>query len=145
MVTWKKVVLWITGTLLVIFGGCAALLERLGADMCATTVIDQFPSPGGKLKAVVFQVDCGATSDFNSHVSIVAGDADPSKKDSIPKSFFAADGDRGQAPAGKGGGPEVRISWKGQNQLEIQHHNLVRLIRAETKSNGVIIDYATFR
>jgi len=145
MATWKKVVLWIIGTLLVIFGGCAALLERLGADMCATTVIDQLPSPSGKLKAVVFQIDCGATTGFNSHVSIVPADTDTSKKNSLPQSFFAVDGNHGQAPAGKGGGPEVLISWKGDDHLEIQHHNLVRVIRTESKSKGVAIDYTTFR
>jgi hypothetical protein len=145
MSTWKKVVLWVIGTLLVMFGGCAALLERRGADMCATTVIEQFPSPSGKLKAVVFQIDCGATTGFNSHVAIVTADTDTSKKDSLPQSFFAADGNQGHAPAGKGGGPEVRISWKDDSHLEIQHHGLVRLIRAEQKFNGVTIDYTTFR
>ncbi|MBK7674704.1 MAG: hypothetical protein IPJ27_07990 [Candidatus Accumulibacter sp.] len=144
MATWKKVTLWIVGTVLVMFGGCAALLHRVSADMCATTVIDQLPSPNGKLKAVVFQIDCGATADFNSHVSIVTADTDTSKKDALPKSFFAADGNRGQAPAGKGG-PEVRLSWKDGNHLEIQHHHRVRLIRAETISNGVTIGYTTFR
>ena len=145
MASWKKVTLWIVGPLLVMFGGCAALLHRFSADMCATTVIDQFPSPSGKLKAVVFQIDCGATTDFNSHVSIVPADADTSKKDSLPQSFFAADGNRGKAPSGKGGGPEVRLSWKNDRQLEIQHHDHVRLIRGESKSNGVTIDYTTFR
>jgi hypothetical protein len=145
MATWKKVTLWIAGTLLVMFGGCAALLNRLGSDMCGTTVIDQVPSTSGKLKAVVFQIDCGATTDFNSHVSIVAADADTSKTGSLGQSFFAADGNSGQAPAGKGGGPEVRLSWKDDRHLEIQHDAHVRLIRTEPKSSGVTIGYTTFR
>lgn len=145
MATWKKVVLWVIGTPLVMFGGCAALLARLGADMCAESMIDQFPSPSGKLKAVVFQIDCGATTSFNSHVSIVPADTDTSKKDSLPQSFFVADGNRGQAPTGKGGGPEVRVTWRDDGHLEIQHHHLAHLIRAELKSEGVTIDYTPFR
>lgn len=145
MATWKKVVLWSIGTLVVMFGGCAALLERIGADMCATTVIDQVPSPNGKLKAVLFQIDCGATSGFNSHVAIVSAGTDTSKNDSLPQSFFAADGNHGQAPAGKGGGPEVRIAWKDDRHLEIHYHSLVRIIRAESKYNAVAIGYTKFR
>lgn len=145
MATWKKVTLWTAGTLLVVFCGFATLLDRIGADMCVTTVIDQYPSPKGRLKAIVFQIDCGATTDINSHVVILPADADTSKKDSLPQSFFAADGNRGQAPAGIGGGPEVRLSWKDDSHLEIQHHDRVRLIRAEQKSNEITIGYTTFR
>ena len=138
-------VLWVLGTLIVSFVGCAVLLDHLFADMCATTVIDQVASPNGKLKAVLFQVDCGATTDFNSHVAIIPSNIDSSQKDSLPQSFFAADGNHGRAPAGKGGGPEVQLRWQTDNRLEIQHHNLVRIIRAETKSEDVAIQYQTFR
>lgn len=131
--------------LLAVFGGCALLVYSLPDDMCATTTIDQIPSPGGTLKAVVFQIDCGATTDFNSHVAIVAADTDLSKQDSLPQSFFAADGNHGLAPSGREGGPEVLIAWKDERHLEVQHHALVRLIRAEKKSNGVSINYTPFR
>lgn len=145
MATWKKVILWLFGTLILIFGGCAVLLDHLFADMCPTTIIDQVASSNGKIKAVLFQIDCGATTDFNSHVAIVPSNTDTSQKNSLPKSFFAADGNHGRAPAGNGGGPEVRLRWQADNLLELQHHNLVRVIRADAKSEGVTIDYQTIR
>jgi hypothetical protein len=145
MATWKKIALWFFGTLIVTFAGCVALLIHLFADMCATTVVDQVASPNGKLKAVLFQIDCGATTDFNSHVTIVPSNVDTSQKDSLPESFFAADGNHGRAPAGNGGGPEIRLHWQAEDRLELQHHNFVRLIRSETQSEGVTIDYQTFR
>lgn len=149
MKTWKKVTLWMIGVVAVVFGGgmliVAAVFGDAFDDMCATTVIDQFASPSGKLKAVLFQIDCGATTGFNSQVSIVPGNVDITQKDSIPKSFFAANDNHGQAPAGKGGGPEVRLAWKTDDLLEIQHHDLAGIIRAESKSKGVFIEYRTYR
>ncbi len=145
MATWKKVLLGLLVALIVTVASCIALLDHLFPDSCATTVIDQVASPSGKLKAVVFQIDCGATTDFNSHVAIVPSDRDVSQKDSLPKSFFVVDGNHGRAPAGKGGGPEVRINWVSDTRLEIQHHDLVRIISAKASSKGVQVDFRTFR
>ena len=146
MVTWKKIVAWMVGTIVVIgCGGVAATLYFLSADdgMCATIVIDSFPSPDGKAKAVLYQIDCGATTGFNSHVSILSGNSNVLKKNSMPQSFFAADGNK--APVGKAGGPDVRISWLKNDRLEIQHHQDARVIRAKSKEKGVAIDYKQYR
>lgn len=145
MTTWKKVLLGLLIALIVTFAGCVALLDHLFSDMCATTVIDQVASPNGKLKAVLFQIDCGATTDFNSQVAIVPREKDVFQKDSLPKSFFAADRDHGRAPASNGGGPEVRLIWLSDTRLKIQHHDLARIIRAEASSKGVAVDYQSFR
>lgn len=145
MATWKKVVLGLLTVAFVTIGGCITLLDHLFSDMCLTTVNKQVASPSGKLKAVVFQIDCGATSDFNSQVAIILGNKDISGKDALPKSFFAADRDHGRAPEGKEHGPEVRLNWLSDSRLEIQHHELARIIRAENTSKGVAVDYRTFR
>lgn len=130
---------------IVTIGGCLALLDHLFTDMCATTVIDQVASPSGKLKAVEFQIDCGATTDFNSQVAIVQGNKDVTEKDALPKSFFVADRDHGRAPEGKEHGPEIRLNWLSDSSLEIQHHELSRIIRAEKSSKSVAVDYRSFR
>lgn len=145
MALWKKLTLAVLGTLIVITGGCLAWLDRLSAGLCAQTIIEQVPSPSGKLKAIVFQIDCGATTDFNSHVSIVRSNAAVSSKSELPKSFFVIDTNHGQAPEGKEHGPEVRLKWLSDEHLDIQHHELARVIRAETSSDTVQINYATFR
>jgi hypothetical protein len=121
------------------------LVSGFASGMCGTFVLDEFASPNGKLKAVLHQIDCGATTGFNSHVSIVEGSANTSQKDTIPKSFFVAEINGAATPSGKGGGPEVRLQWQADNRLEIQHHNLARVIRAENKSQGVAIEYRSFR
>jgi hypothetical protein len=141
----EKVALALLTTGILAIGGCIALLDHLFSDMCGTTVTDQVASPSGQLKAVVFQIDCGATTGFNTQVAIVPGSRDISGKDAIPKSFFAADGNHGKAPEGKVHGPEVRLHWLSDSSLEIQHHELARVIRAEQSSKGVAVAYRTFR
>jgi len=127
MATWKKIVLGILTVVIVTIGGCFVLLDYLFSDslfseLCATTIIDQVASPNSKLKAVVFQIDCVATTDFNSHVAIVPGNKDVFQKNALPKSFFAADRNHGKAPEGKAHGPEVRLNWLSDTNLEMVRH-----------------------
>lgn len=145
MATWKKVLLWIAGVLVVTVGGCLAVMDHLFSGMCATTVFDETPSPSKKLKAVVFQIDCGATTDFNTHVAIVKGTFDTSDTKSLPKSFFLADRDHGRAPAGVTQGPEVRLNWESDETLHLQYHQFSRVFRSENEQRGVTIKYQTFQ
>jgi hypothetical protein len=144
MATWKKMLLWLAGGLIAAFGGCVAMLNRL-PDLCATKVFEQTSSPDGKRKAVLFQVDCGATTDFNSHVVIVDGGLDASKPNSLPKSFFVADSNHGRAPAGITGGPEVRVDWLSDSLLEVKYHQFSRVIRSDEQAAGVEIRYTAFK
>lgn len=72
--TWKKIVLGMLLLLIAAMGGCVAFVDHLLAGLCAEAIIEQKPSPSGQLKAVVYQLDCGATTDFNSLVGIAPGD-----------------------------------------------------------------------
>ncbi len=116
-------------------------------DLCAETLISKSPSPNKKLKAIVHQIDCGATTGFNSHVSIIpitSSLVKESKKFFKNKSFFVADTDHGKAPAKKGQGPEIKLYWQSNTNIDIKHHINARVIRAEKSSNGVTVEYHTF-
>jgi hypothetical protein len=148
MATWKKVILWFLGFVFVIAGGCAVLLDRFDRateGLCDITVIEEIISPSGKLKAVVFQIDCGATTGFNTQISIVPTETEITQKSNLPQSFFVADGNHRQAPAGKGDGPELRIHWENDENLEVQYHSNAHLIRAERKFKEIAVYYTTFR
>jgi len=113
--------------------------------MCATTVFDEILSPSKKLKAVMFQIDCGASADFNTQVAIVKASFEASDARSLPKAFFVADKNHGRAPAGITQGPEVRLTWESDGALSLQHHQFARIFRSEDKQNGVTIKYQTFQ
>lgn len=139
MATWKK---WVIGSFITFFalaGICVALvldgLDRLADEMCTTTIFHQSASKNGKVKAVLYQVDCGATTGFNRHVSIVSVDADLTKKNP----------ELGHSPFALRGMPEVKIAWISSDRLEIQYPESANVIRAESKSNGVAIEYKRSR
>lgn len=145
MATWKKVLVWTIGILVITVGGCVAAIDHLFSDMCATTVFDEISSPNQKLKAVVFQIDCGATSDFNTQVAVVKASFDTSNAKALPKGFFVADRDHGRVPAGITKGPEVRLNWESDDKLSVQYHQLARVFRSEEKQGGVTIQYIPFQ
>jgi hypothetical protein len=117
-------------------------------DFCGESQIAESVAPGGKVKAVVFSRDCGATTEFNSHVALIPSDSSLSTESKSflgVRAFFSADCNNGRAPAGTGGGPEVRIRWVSDTRIEIQHHNAVRIIQAASSSKGVVVDYLPFQ
>jgi hypothetical protein len=58
---------------LLAFGGAATLVWMMAGALvdCAETDFTAIPSPGGQFEAVVHEVDCGATTPFNTQISVV--------------------------------------------------------------------------
>ncbi len=52
-----------------------AILGDIGGADCGVDVFDTHPSPDGRYKAVSFGVDCGATTGFNTQLSILPATA----------------------------------------------------------------------
>src|ERR1041385_6220803 len=88
-----------------------ALVERaltvFDAGSCANQALRSVPSPDGALRAVVFERECGATTDFSTRVTVLAraGQKLPERPDAV----FDADRTHAAAPAGPGGGPAVKV------------------------------------
>ncbi len=109
------------------------LLMSLGpvgcSSLCENTIVQQFPSPDGQLRAVLFNRDCGATTAGDaSHVVIL------SIRDSLPEDpdcAFSADCNHGTVPHEPWGGPKVEVTWSGNRELQIKYHPNARLFRAE--------------
>lgn len=133
----KNIVIGIFTLFLLCIGGLYLFVHSL-PDLCRDAVLAAHPSPNNKLNAVIFERDCA--TDFSTQVSILPRTSALEEYSSI----FVADTNHGAAPAGQGGGPEVRITWLSDTQLQIQHHKMAHIIRAETKSEEVEVGYDTF-
>lgn len=140
MKLWKKIFIGIFALILLCIGGLYIFAQSL-SDLCGNVVLAEYPSPNKKLKAVIFQRDCGATTGFSTQVSILQS---TSALENEGGNIFVADTNHGAAPADQGGGPEVYVNWLSDTHLQIQHHKAVRTFRADTKSEGVKIEYLTF-
>lgn len=96
-------------------------------DPCGNDEVARVPSPDVKYEAVVFQRDCGATTDFSTQISVLP------KGDSLPGAVgnvFIADSSHGAAPrATWGGGPAVDVRWSANRRLSVATHPAARISR----------------
>jgi hypothetical protein len=104
--------------------------------LCGNKIITEVPSPDGKLKAVSFVRDCGATTGFSTQVSIIPAD---SYLPNEAGNAFTSDGNHGAAASGSAGGPPVGLSWASSQELFIAHHPGARVFRAESRVSGVAV------
>lgn len=141
MALWKKITAVIVVLILFFTIGIVLFIRSL-PDPCSNEVITEVISPNRKMKSVTFQRDCGATTDFSTHVVIIPVESTLEKAGS---SIFVATTNKGKAPAGRGGGPEVRTRWLSADKLQIEYHQLASVRRSETKSMGMEILYGTFQ
>lgn len=127
--------------LVVVTGGALAVLHRLGQvgdGLCGNELLGQHPSPDGRLKLVVFERNCGATTGFITHVSVLKASEDLAN---VGGNVFVGDTNQGAAPRGPGGGPDVRVRWLSGEAAELRHHASVRVFRAERAVNGIQVTY----
>jgi len=106
--------------------------------MCGVSLVSRVPSPDGRWEAVLFERDCGATTDFATHVSLLSAGA---KLPNKPGNVFTADSDHGQAPLVAGNVINVSIKWAGRDSLEVRYDRRARVFSQEPKVQGVSIVY----
>jgi hypothetical protein len=138
---WKKILIGLSTLFLLVIGAVTLFVSRL-PDLCANTVLIEYPSPSGQLKAVIFDRDCGATTDFSTQVSMLPAS---SSLENEGGNIFSADTDHRQAPSWKNGGPEVRFRWVSDKSAVLQYHQFARVVRANSNAKGVQVAYSTFQ
>ena len=107
------------------------------SDTCQDSAVSTAAAPTGRLKAVLFQRDCGATTGFSSQVSVT--DAD--KKLSGVGNAFVADTDHGVANAASWGGPWVELRWLSPKKMLIRYDARARVFTQNAAVSGVTVTY----
>jgi len=134
-----RVLLVVGGVLAVMIIAVIGLFWFYMPDMCGNEIIAQFPSPQGTRKVVVFQRDCGATTGFSTHASII-GISQVLENEA--GNVFASDTDRGLAPSGPGGGPALAVAWQSENSVRLSFHPKARVFKRESEVEGIHVTYA---
>lgn len=116
-------------SMLALTGGCA--------DLCSNEVIGRVDAPGGRKSAVLFNRDCGATTDFSSHVSILALGAKPEGGGNL----LRADAGGRALKLGAWGGPWTELRWLAPDHLLIRHAAGMRVFRQGDQVDGVRVSY----
>jgi hypothetical protein len=116
-------------------------------DMCYNQVLQEIPSPDNKLKAVVFQRDCGATTGFSTQVTILKTEE---KLPNTGGDVFSADTDHGKVASDPGRSFKIEVYWNGSHQLQIRFPEKARIflsakeikVSSGIKSEAVEIQYS---
>ncbi len=125
----KSIIILLSLPLMLSMSGCES--------MCSNEVLQEIPSPDNKLKAVVFQRDCGATTGFSTQMTIIKTNE---KLQNKRGDVYSADTDHGNAPSGPGGGPKIEVVWTGPHQLQVKHPQKARIflsVKEITVSTGI--------
>ena len=131
-----KATLLLSGILLLT--GILFLTGLGGCDMsCRNMIFQRKLSPDGRHSAVLFQRDCGATTDFSTHISLVAPDATPAQSGNV----FVSDNGHTTARAGPWNGPWAEMEWLAADHLVVRHAFGARVIVRKEKARGVKITF----
>ena len=108
--------------------GVGTLVALHGCDVgCGNEVGSTFESPRGDHIAVVFSRNCGATTGFNTQLSVLArGEATPSQAGNA----LIADG---KLP--------LKVRWTSESELVVTGYQGAKLVKQEKLANGVTISY----
>ena len=106
---------------------CMPMLVACFPGMCGNQVQRSVASPSGKMTAVAFFRDCGATTGFSTQVSLLPnGRALPNE----PGNTYVVNGK-----------VELALEWIGDSTLRI-HGAGVRTFKQETLVSGIAVTYA---
>jgi hypothetical protein len=115
-------------------------MSSVFGDMCANETIKEAVSPDGRKRVVVFQRNCGATTDFSTQASVLPiGKSLPNDSGNI----FSADTNHGAATAGPGGGPELAVSWVGSKEIILEHSAQARVFSSEPNIGDIRVRYVS--
>lgn len=107
-----------------------AFLASTGCNLCGNEELSRIPSPDGKLHAVVFLRDCGATTGFSTQVSLVDAGQDARGQGSL----FIADCRECDWSRER---PYVEATWTDSGLLTIRADRRARIFKTTPADRGV--------
>ncbi len=114
------------------------VLASCADDLCGNDLIYSVSNYNGSKEALVFVRNCGATTDYSIHVSILSLD------DGIPResgNTFIADSDHGKAPTAERNALQLKIEWTARETVTIIHSSDARVFKSETSVGDVSVVY----
>jgi hypothetical protein len=107
----------------------------IDTSLCNNDVYEEIASPSGTYKAVIFERNCGATTDFSYQVSILKADKSLSQSDG--GNVFIADSNHGAVEV------NVRVRWIDNTVLEVRYPARSRVFEKNDRIGDVTIRYST--
>lgn len=109
--------------------------NSLLAGLCNSTEIARLTAPDGRHDAVLFEHNCGATTDFATHVSVLPAGALLGAR--AGNAFAAVAGEAG--PRAPWGGPPVEMTWEAGDTLTIGYDASAEVFHTAEVVDGVAV------
>ena len=110
--------------------------------MCGSRGSYNSLSPDGKYRAVLYEYDCGATTDFGTNLAILPA---PGKFDPFAVSdsqrVLVADSNHQASGVDVNGILLLTVAWKGAHDLQVKIPRSARVFKQKTQSGLVTIEY----
>jgi hypothetical protein len=103
-------------------------------DPCLDESFEEFRSPAGKWKVVVFQRSCGATTGFSTQVSVLAPDAVPPR---AAGNVLCIDDDHGKVPLDSNGRIALWVRFDGPSAVTLAYPGDARVFTQRSNERGV--------
>ena len=126
---WLRAFLIVGGLSLLALGGVALFVfyaYRGSGEVCANDQVVETASPDGQLKAVTFRRNCGATTGYSTHVSILPADG---KLANEGGNVFTASDE-----------PSITVRWIDDRHLSISGETYTKFLHLK-ELRGVQITY----
>ena len=117
-----------------LFMTACALFDPCGED--ATLALT--PSPSGRLKAVVYLRDCGATTEPTILVAILPESSNAAGLLDI--AAVALPGSQDALVLWSHGDPPIKVSWSDDSHITVRYHD-IRIKSKKTSLAGVAVGY----
>jgi hypothetical protein len=127
---------------LAIFVFCTSFANSACLDLsdgCGNDIASEVVSPNRKMKAVIFQRDCGATTGFSTQISVLPNNKTlPNESGNV---FYADDND-GKAKLNKDFALEnLEVKWLNDTDLLIRYDKQAKASEFEKLPSGIKVIY----
>ena len=111
-------------------------------EMCGNHLIESKFSPNKQYKVLIFSRDCGATTGFSTHISIVDADESLGKNDT--GNMFIADYNHGKAKM-NGEIINLNIRWLDDEKIILEYDKNAEIYKNNDAEKGIDIIYKEIR
>jgi hypothetical protein len=117
-------------SLLAISAICAPTQSACSVYDCKNQIFESIFSEKGDVKAVIFERNCGATTTYSTHISILDVER---RLQNLPGNALIVEG----KPSDLG----LRLTWERENSLTIEIKSENQIYKKEDLVNGISVTY----
>ncbi|MEC7761807.1 MAG: hypothetical protein VX874_07880 [Pseudomonadota bacterium] len=134
----RTVILGGAGALILIALGVTGALMFMGRTLCTVSAeVARIASPDGRVDAVLYEYNCGPSTPFATHVSLLKPGQPATKAGNV----FAATMGTSDGVSAPWGGPWAELRWEGARQLVVLYDRGAQVVRNETSRRRVAVEY----